>query len=327
MHGGICDVVVVLEQAVNRVSPDLSDLHTDIVVARIAAVLDEVGHRSGQLAFVVAGVLGDEGAVVPEQALDAVGEGLAAEVELIPPLEGKLPAAGQHLCVVALGRGCAVHGGHRGAERVHIRGVAVVVVAAEREPAAQQVEVKAEVVGGGTLPGQGYGHHAGHGCVGRQVAAKHDVGGLADGHLGSIEVGAHVAVAHSTGGDAQLEVVHPAAAPLHPGLVRNPPGCRGGREESPLAVGRELGGTVIASADFQQILASVGVVQTGEGAHIRPAVAAGADIGFAVHKGEGGLAGSEACAGGGQGLVGLPLGVPSGQGGEGVVLAEVRAPG
>ena len=74
-------------------------------------------------------------------------------------------------------------------------------------------------VGGGTLPGQGYGHHAGHGSVGRQVAAKHDVGGLADGHLGSIEVGAHVAVAHSTGGDAQLEVVHPAAAPLHPGLV------------------------------------------------------------------------------------------------------------
>ena len=42
---------------------------------------------------------------------------------------------------------------------------------------------------------------------------------LLDGHLGSIEVGAHVAVAHSTGGDAQLEAVHPAAAPLHPGLL------------------------------------------------------------------------------------------------------------
>ena len=246
-------------------APDLADLHALVV--------------GGQVAGLVV-VVRNPAAAVPEHGPEAVVEGFAAQLERIAPAEADLPALGLQAGVVAVGRRAAQHLREVGTDGVEVGGVAAVVVAREREPVVEQVEVL-------TVDDD------------RRLGDRGAVGGR---HRFEVLIGVDIGVAERTDARADLEVVEPSLhVRFEPRLLREAPAhrCRG--EESPLRVGREFRRTVIACAQLDQIAARVGVVDTSEEADQPPRVTArrGRVI-LAVHQREAGLRGIE---------VALPVGL------------------
>ena len=221
VRGRGVDVGLIAEQPGYGIPPHLAQLHAFVEVRGRTAVLDIAFERTERTGGIL--VLGHHRTVVPHHRLDAVIERLAAQLERVAPCERQLPARSAQFGVVALGRRGAVDRRQRNAGRVHVGGVAAVVVAAERETVVQEIEVESQVVGRRLLPRQRHGHRTAHRRIGGQPSAEHDVRSGSHGHLRRVGVGIDVAVAHRTGRKADLEVVEPLLRPFHPRLLRHAP--------------------------------------------------------------------------------------------------------
>ena len=326
VRGRGVDVGLIAEQPGYGIPPHLAQLHAFVEVRGRTAVLDIAFERTERTGGIL--VLGHHRTVVPHHRLDAVIERLAAQLERVAPCERQLPARSAQFGVVALGRRGAVDRRQRNAGRVHVGGVAAVVVAAERETVVQEIKVEPQVVGRRLLPRQRHGHRTADRRIGGQPSAEHDVRSGNHGHLRRVGVGIDVAVAHRTGRKADLEVVEPLLRPLHPRLLRHAPRhrCRG--EESPFGVGRELRRTVVAAAHLGQVLALVTVIEPKESAHVRPDVSTDGRVGRrTVHQSERRFgSGDEPFAFDRQRLVFLFLDIPACERLERVVVAQLGRP-
>ena len=242
------------EEPVRHEAPELAEFLAFVEAEDVVALVVEAG---------------DPGAVVPEAALDGPGQVLAAQFEGIPPGEREFPAIGPELAVIALRRGRAEDGGEFRAGRVHIVGETDVIVAREGEAAPQEVHVEADVPGLDLFPGQAVRDDGGHACdVG--ITTVEDDRTLADAHRLEEGIRGNAAVAEGAPVPAQFQVVDHALGTLHPGLFRDPPARRCGREPAAALVARKAGIEVIADRSFEDIPPFQRVIGAGEGADGAP---------------------------------------------------------
>ncbi len=188
---------------------------------------------------------------------------LAAEVELVAPCQGELPALGLDGAVVAVGGGSAVDAGKFRAADDDVGVVADVVVAREGEPAAEYIPVQTYVIGGYALPGEVVRNDGRTAGVGGPAAVDEDAG-LAGADRLEEAVGADVGIAQGADVGAQLKVVQPRFGTLEPGLFAYAPAKRCGGEECPLLACRELRGTVVTGGYFENISTKKRVVDAAE---------------------------------------------------------------
>ena len=310
------DLLLVAEQTLDSPAPDITDLVALVVVSEC-----ECG--------VV--VLGDEGTTVGKSGLDTVGERLAEKLHGVMPGQRKFPSSGAHVGVVAL-RGVGAIGVREGGTGgIHIIGTPLVPVEGELQPAGEHTQVEAGINRLGGLPGEVVRDLAGSAGVAHSAyaveAAAPFADALAHSAIGKFlhkSIGADAAVAELAEGAADLEACDPLRIHLEPVLLGYTPRGGSGREKAPLAIGRELGGTVVTAVDLEEISFVVGVVETEHKTGNPPAAFAG---GYAHIVADGevytvGVVGEQVVTLGGDGLPLLLLVVVAGHRLEVVLLLE-----
>ena len=263
------DLGLVLKQPVADETPDLAQALPLVVIGKFA--------RGVVIAV-------DHGIIVGQRRLDPEIERFARQPERVVVAQRDLIAVGAHIGVVALGSRCSEGIGKRRPDGVHVDRFADVVVGREVQPAVQETGVQSYVEGFGGFPADVVGNLPREARVAQLGLPEEVAGRIArTGTEGrqterfEIGVGIDVAVAQRTVRSAHFEVRNSHRADIPKLLLRNAPGGRSRREETPLRVIGEFRGTVVAAVDFEQIAVVVGVVETEEGSHITPAATAAGD--------------------------------------------------
>ena len=248
--GVIVGLLVAEEIAVRAEAPDVSQ--TLVLICR----------RVDGSAGVV--VLAHPGLAVPDAGLHAVVQRFSGYLEMVSPGEGKLPALGLDLSVVASRSAGSVYAWKLRAGDDDIGIVPDVVVAGEGESVFQNIPVEADIIGGHFLPGEVVRNDARGRGVGN-LATVEEHAGFVDGHGLKEGVRTDVGVAEGADVSADLEVIEPSVRPVHERLLGKSPADRGGWEEGPLLVAWEFGAAVISGGNLEDVASEQGVVDTGEG--------------------------------------------------------------
>ena len=196
---------------------------------------------------------------------------MAAQLETVVVAARKLKSARDQVGIIAFRRTGAVGVRQAGAHRVHVQRIAHVIIGRQVDLAVIESQVHAAVDGPGGFPGESVRNLAGDGSRAVFALAVDDIGKVAEAEAFHIGVGIHITVAEFAPGEAELGVGEDGGIDLEPGFLRDSPGGRYGREETPLLGRGELGGAVVAAVQLQEVSLVVGVIDPAEEAGRAPA--------------------------------------------------------
>ena len=282
------DFILVLENAVSGVGPEVTDRVADLGAVHLGDALDYVGAAVDDALIV--GDTGNPVLVVGGVGTDAVGEVLAAGV---CPVEGELDTGVADVTTVDI-RGVGAEVSHDRGVHQPVLGILPVPVEGDIEAAVEQAGVEAEVKLLGSFP--------------RDVGVRQLVGistgsGVLRGRAGIEGVTAVGRTYRNRGEvleivDVAVTVLAPAAAQLQevdevvvvpPRLVGNHPAGGDGGEGAPAVTAHEVGGTIVTEDQGEHVALVVVVVDTTE-ERDQATVAPGRSGDVAQGRGTGGVA-------------------------------------
>ena len=254
VHVGV-NLGLVLEDTVGLVTVEVRERHA----------VFRTGHGAGTLE----GIQVHEAAVVTQvhQLVVQVG-GVAADVEVQVLGRGELVGSLHFHTLVAHETGVAPRagfthiGGHRNLDE-HAVGALVVVVESEGEGVGEEAQIHTHIGLDRTLPTEGRVGQAGglHTDDGGLVAVEDVV--VVIGGEGCVTEGLEGIGTVHTPGETHLGIGQPAGH-VDIRLVVDVPAQGEGREITPLVVGAELGGTVLADGELHHVALAVVVVGTAK---------------------------------------------------------------
>ena len=195
-----------------------------------------------------------------------------------------------HIGVVTLGRVGAVGIRKGWTRRIHIIGTALIPVEDELHTTLKHTEVQTRIHGLGCFPGEVIRNLAGNRGVAHTADTVQRAAPFARTftHIAEIKflhksVGGDATVAQFAEGAAYLEAGNPLGIYFPPVFLGYAPGGRGRREETPLAIGWELGGTVVTAVHLEEVTLVVGVVETKHKTGNAPAAGVGGNTHIIAH--------------------------------------------